>query len=96
MCVRNAWLLKSLLERAHISVFLNELSNTVVFERPRNPAFIKKWQLACEGDIAHVVIMPNVDIDKLEAFALELVESVTFDIKHDIAEITNVVRGKKA
>ena len=34
---------------------LNELSSTVVFERPREEAFVRKWQLACEGDIAHVV-----------------------------------------
>jgi hypothetical protein len=47
---------------------LNELSNTVVFERPREEAFVRKWQLACEGDIAHVVVMPNIDIDKLEEF----------------------------
>ncbi len=47
---------------------LNELSNTVVFERPKEEAFVRKWQLACEGDIAHVVVMPNIDIDKLEEF----------------------------
>ena len=37
---------------------LNELSSTVVFERPTEEAFIRKWQLACEGDIAHVVVRP--------------------------------------
>ena len=46
----------------------SQLSNTVVFERPRDEAFVRKWQLACEGDIAHVVVMPNVGIDKLEEF----------------------------
>lgn len=54
--------------QAGIKTMLNELSNTVVFERPMEEAFVRKWQLACEGDIAHVVVMPNIDIDKLEEF----------------------------
>lgn len=37
--------------------------------------FIRKWQLACEGPIAHVVVMPNVDVDKLEEFVEDLVQS---------------------
>ncbi len=63
---------------------LNELSNTVVFERPQEEAFVRKWQLACEGPIAHVVVMPNVTITKLEEFVQarggkgnELVDFVT-------------------
>lgn len=66
-------------------MFLNELSNTVVFERPPDPEFIKKWQLACEGDIAHVVVMPNIDVDKLETFVRELMDCVT---EHILKEMT--------
>lgn len=44
-----------MLEKAGVRTMLNELSSTVVFERPREEAFVRKWQLACEGDIAHVV-----------------------------------------
>lgn len=133
-----------MLEKAGVKVMLNELSSTVVFERPREEAFVRKWQvralfdagqlalcwlwcsasaglafvcsallrsvgaylpclvqgppappaagrllphlltlpasppmpqLACEGDIAHVVVMPNITIRKLETFVQELVES---------------------
>lgn len=74
-CMRNAHLLKSLLEQAGVKCMLNELSNTVVFERPKEEAFIRKWQLACEGSVAHVVVMPNITIDRLEAFVLGLIES---------------------
>jgi histidine decarboxylase len=74
-CLRNAHLLKSMLERAGVKTMLNELSSTVVFERPREEAFVRKWQLACEGDIAHVVVMPNITIRKLEHFVQELFES---------------------
>lgn len=74
-CLRNAVLLRAMLEKAGVKVLLNELSSTVVFERPQEEAFVKKWQLACEGDIAHVVVMPNVTLPKLEEFAMEYIES---------------------
>lgn len=74
-CMRNAHVLKDMLESAGIKTMLNELSNTVVFERPREEAFVRKWQLACENDIAHVVVMPNITIEKLEEFVQELVQS---------------------
>ena len=67
--------LQAMLQRAGIRTMLNELSSTVVFERPTELAFIRKWQLACEGDIAHVVVMPNITIDKLETFVQALIES---------------------
>lgn len=66
-----------MLEEAGVKVMLNELSSTVVFERPKEEAFIRKWQLACEGDVAHVVVMPNIDIAKLEAFVGDLIASRT-------------------
>jgi histidine decarboxylase len=47
----------------------------VVFERPPEEAFVRKWQLACQGPIAHAVIMPNVSVETLEDFVEELVES---------------------
>jgi len=74
-CMRNAETLKHMLATAGIKSMLNELSNTVVFERPKEEAFVRKWQLACEGDIAHVVVMPNVGIDKLEEFVQDYVQS---------------------
>lgn len=74
-CMRNAHVLRDMLEQAGIKTMLNELSNTVVFERPTEEAFVRKWQLACEGDIAHVVVMPNVTLDRMETFTAELVSS---------------------
>ena len=53
---------------------LNDLSSTVVLERPMDDRFIKRWQLACEEDIAHVVVMPNVTKAKIDRFVEELVE----------------------
>jgi histidine decarboxylase len=64
-----------MLEQQDMYVMLNELSNTVVIERPEDKNFITKWQLACEGNFAHVVVMSHVSKDKLEAFVSELVAS---------------------
>ena len=76
-CLTNARLLQRMLEGAGVKTMLNRLSSTVVFERPPDETFIRKWQLACEGDIAHVVVMPNITPPKLEAFVQALIECRT-------------------
>ncbi|OAY23587.1 serine decarboxylase [Manihot esculenta] len=73
-CLRNAHYLKDRLRDAGISAMLNELSSTVVFERPQDEEFVRRWQLACQGNIAHVIVMPNVTIEKLDDFLNELIE----------------------
>ena len=75
LCVKNSNFLKGLLVEAGIKCMLNNLSCTVVFERPTNQAFIRKWQLACQQDVAHVVVMPNVSEDKLRTFVTDLLVS---------------------
>jgi len=74
-CLRNAHYLKDRFRSAGISAMLNELSSTVVFERPHDETFVRKWQLACQGNIAHVIVMPNVTIEKLDCFVDELIEN---------------------
>lgn len=74
-CLYNAHVLRKMLHEAGIQTMLNELSSTVVFERPEEEEFIRKWQLACESDIAHVVVMPNISVEKLETFVSELIAS---------------------
>ena len=41
-----------------------------------DPSFVTRWQLACEEDIAHVVVMPNVTRDKVDVFVTDLLKSV--------------------
>ncbi|KAL8130543.1 hypothetical protein V2J09_019698 [Rumex salicifolius] len=72
-CLRNAHYLKGRLRELGISAMLNELSSTVVFERPQDEEFVRRWQLACQGNIAHVVVMPNVTVEKLDMFLDELI-----------------------
>jgi len=74
-CMDTAKYLRDQLTEAGIVCRLNDMSSTVVLERPMDDNFIKRWQLACEEDIAHVVVMPNVTIGKIDKFVEELTES---------------------
>lgn len=73
-CLDNANLMAKTLRTAGIGCMLNEYSTTVVLEKPPTMEFIKKWQLACEGNLAHVVVMPNITTKKIKEFVDELVE----------------------
>ncbi|KAL4182720.1 hypothetical protein AMTRI_Chr11g94560 [Amborella trichopoda] len=74
MCIRNAHYLTDRLRSAGVSAMLNDLSNTVVFERPQDEEFVRKWQLACQRNITHIVVMPHVTVEKLDDFMKELIE----------------------
>eukprot|EP01027_Heterolobosea_sp_BB2_P009989 GEZU01014707.1.p1 GENE.GEZU01014707.1~~GEZU01014707.1.p1 ORF type:complete len:269 (+),score=145.96 GEZU01014707.1:286-1092(+) len=81
-CLKNAQLLAEELVNAGINgVLLNKWSNTVVFEKPKDVAFCKKYQLAtCKditgtGEIAHVITMPNITPENIHNFVAELIES---------------------
>jgi histidine decarboxylase len=74
-CFKKARQLMKLLENIGVKTYLGPLSCTVVFERPLEHDFVRKWQLACEGDIAHVVVMPSTRLETLETFVDGLNES---------------------
>mmetsp|Transcript_31627 Transcript_31627/g.38699 ORF Transcript_31627/g.38699 Transcript_31627/m.38699 type:complete len:556 (+) Transcript_31627:133-1800(+) len=73
-CMETACYLRDKITEEGMSCRLNDLSSTVVLERPMDDKFIKRWQLACEEDIAHVVVMPNITRQKIDKFVEELVE----------------------
>lgn len=73
-CMDTARYLQDKLKAAGLTCRLNDLSSTVVLERPLDEDLIKRWQLACEEDIAHVVVMPNVTKYKIDRFVEELNE----------------------
>ncbi|WOG97162.1 hypothetical protein DCAR_0416501 [Daucus carota subsp. sativus] len=73
-CLKNAHYLRDRLKEAGISAMLNELSSTVVFERPRDEDFVRQWNLVCLRNMSHIVVMPNVTVDKLNSFVKELTE----------------------
>jgi histidine decarboxylase len=75
-CMETARYLKDALTAKGLTCRLNDLSSTVVLERPMDDDLVKRWQLACEEDIAHVVVMPNVTRYKIDLFVEELMQCV--------------------
>jgi histidine decarboxylase len=73
-CMETARYLRDKLAEKGLTCRLNDLSSTVVLERPMDDALVKRWQLACEEDIAHVVVMPNVTRSKIDTFVDELMK----------------------
>ena len=73
-CMETARYLRDKLTSAGLKCRLNDLSSTVCLERPLSEKFIQRWQLACEADICHVVVMPNVTRHKIDVFVQELLE----------------------
>ncbi|GAB4845130.1 hypothetical protein Ancab_038533 [Ancistrocladus abbreviatus] len=73
-CLRNAHYLKDRLRDASISAMLNELSSTVVSSSLRTKSSSGGGRWVAKGDMAYVVVMPNVTVDKLNTFFDELLE----------------------
>lgn len=72
-CIENAEYMRDLLIKSGVDhVLLNPRSCTVVFARPPSEEFVKKWQLACDAHLCHVVVMPNVGKDKIDEFVADL------------------------
>lgn len=72
-CLENARYLYDRLVQIGYNAMLNDFSNTVVFDKP-GIELCCKWQLATLGDLAHVVVMQNLNKDKLDRFADELLK----------------------
>ncbi|KAK2404411.1 serine decarboxylase [Trifolium repens] len=70
----NARYLKDKLCDVAISTMLNEFSNTVVFEKPLDCEFCRRWNLAYQENIAHVVVMQHVTIEMLDSFVDEFTQ----------------------
>jgi histidine decarboxylase len=76
-CIENAEYMRDLLLQSNVPrVLLNSRSCTVVFQKPSSLEFIKKWQLACDGHLCHVVVMPNVSKEKIQEFVEALIQVV--------------------
>lgn len=73
-CLDNAKYLKDRLQQAGVSVMLNELSIIVVLERPRDHEFVRRWQLSCVRDMAHVIVMPGITREILDSFINDLLQ----------------------
>ncbi|GKV30948.1 hypothetical protein SLEP1_g39707 [Rubroshorea leprosula] len=94
-CLKNARYLKGCLCKAGISAMLNESSIIVVFERPKDEELIRKWQLASQGNVSHVVVMPHVSVAMLNTFLDELISKRLTWYKDEIPPCLEVDIGKE-
>src|SRR5262249_38248244 len=53
----------------------NPHANTIVIRRP-SEALVRRWQLAVRGEIAHLIVMPHITLERVEPFLEELVREV--------------------
>ncbi len=66
-CVRTADYATRKMNEAGIKAWKNDHAITVIFPRPKEE-IVKKWKLAVQDDIAHIICMPQVDkatVDKI-------------------------------
>lgn len=70
-CRDNAMELFDRISDIQNGVWINDFSTTVVFKRPSD-WIVRRYQLACEGDEAHIVVMPHVTKALINRFVLDL------------------------
>ena len=73
-CISKATYLYNQLKKDGLSCLLNAYSTTVVFPKPADRV-VKKWQLATERDLAHVVVMQNHNDDIIEQLIFDIINS---------------------
>ncbi len=54
-----------------IHAWRHQYSITVVFPKPSDENLINKWQLATQGDMAHIITMPHVTKHHIDEFILD-------------------------
>lgn len=70
-CIANAEYLREQIKSINYPCWLNPCSNTVYLQRPAME-LVEKWQLAVQGDCAHIVVMQNVDRRRIDMFLEDL------------------------
>ncbi|KAL0330189.1 UNVERIFIED_CONTAM: Serine decarboxylase [Sesamum radiatum] len=73
-CLINARYLRDRLKKAGISSMLNDMSITVVFERPPGQRVHSPLATTVSRKLAHVVVMPHVTVEMLDCFLYDLVQ----------------------
>lgn len=70
-CLEMAQYTLKKLQDAHWPAWINPYSNIVVIKKP-SQELIRKWQLATDGEIAHLVLMPHVQSPMIDLFIQDL------------------------
>jgi histidine decarboxylase len=70
-CLQNARYLRDRLLEIDYHPLLNDFSITVVFDKP-GIELCRKWQLATEANLAHIVVMQHISTQKIDLFIQNL------------------------
>lgn len=73
-CLELAQYLENRLKSKGFWTLRNQLSTTVVFDKPKDNKIVLHWQLSCQGKMARVVVMPHVTIQVLDDFIDQLLK----------------------
>lgn len=71
----------SSLKNVGIEAWSHPYANTVVLPRPSDP-IIKKWHLATQGTIAHVILMPGLTVPIIDRFVQDMGSPGAFEPNH--------------
>jgi histidine decarboxylase len=63
------------LNKIGLHAWRHPYSNTVVFDRPA-AAITQQWQLACQGDISHLITMPHVTRESIDSLVQSILAAV--------------------
>ena len=71
-------------------------SNTVIFDRPAAPV-TQRWQLACQGNISHLITMPHVTMAQLDRLVADIssTKPVKFESSESLTACETTVGGSK-
>lgn len=80
-CIKRAENVQEKIHSAGIDCWVNPFSITVVMEQLENTDLTSAWQLACQGNICHIVVMPHIREETLDTF----IDSVISQKPHAVA-----------
>ena len=90
-CLYRAQWFTNLMKSKGIKAWINHYSITVIFPRPSDK-LIKKWAIATENEISHVIVMPHVTKKLLYEFLDEYlidIENYNFQKEEQISVVNN-------
>ncbi len=85
-CLSNARYLHKCLETIDHPAMLNDFSTTVVLDKP-GAEVCRKWQLATQGAVAHLVVMQNITVQKIDTFMNDLRASSNLNTSNESANL---------
>jgi len=73
-CIQRAEYAVERLKEIGVAAWRNPHAITVVFPKP-TPGILEKWQLAVQGNFAHIMVMPHVTREKIDQLAADIISN---------------------